>query len=389
MIKVIKPSPYNTVWYLDPGVPPDGSGSSFDDPILFQLHSTDNNTKCTYTSPASGVQYFYILVRLEASTSYTLYIGSRTGPIAYSLFKQSDDSTVLQTFEYYSSTQHTFTVQETGNYIFRGTNYYNNNSEEYFTINPAPALISGEASWMVDKTRVQPGLWDANGVLNEFRDLGEAEIAYSTFPDVPKDGLWAYYPLVRNCNDVSGNKRHLNEFGSPVYSSANGVSGFSTTTYFNVAGFVSGTNPRSICMWFRFIGTNSNEMGMFCQGEENYGKNFALTRYNDDRLRAHTYGWSDGSYTLSGKNDLHHVVMTYEQGDSTKRLMYVDGQLVKEWSSSTDTSAVNMFFGIWSNGNTANGQYGFSGYMHDIALYNRAITAAEVLQVYNAGNSLK
>ena len=389
MIKVIKPSPYNTVWYLDPGVPPDGSGSSFDDPILFQLHSTENNTKCTYTSPPSGQQYFYILMRLEASTSYTLYIGSNTGPITYNLFKQSDDSTILQIFEYYSSTQHTFTVTETGNYIFRGTNYYNYNSEEYFTINPAPALISGETQWVRDKTRVQPGLWDANGVLNEFRDLGEAEIAYSTFPDVPKDGLWAYYPLIKNCNDVSGNKRHLNEFGSPVYSSANGVSGFSTTTYFNVAGFVSGTNPRSICMWFRFIGTNSNEMGMFCQGEENYGKNFALTRYDDDQLRAHTYGWSDGSYTLSGKNDLHHVVMTYEQGDSTKRLMYVDGQLVKEWSSSTDTSAVNMFFGIWSNGNTANGQYGFSGYIHDIALYNRAITAAEVLQVYNAGNSLK
>ena len=37
MIKVIKPSPYDSVWYLDPGVPPDGTGYSFDDPILFQL----------------------------------------------------------------------------------------------------------------------------------------------------------------------------------------------------------------------------------------------------------------------------------------------------------------------------------------------------------------
>lgn len=387
MIKVIKPSPYNTVWYLDPGVPPDGSGSSFDDPIVWQLHSESNNTNLNQVV-TSGSQ-LYILTKLQAGVTYSYSIQAYLGPCAYDIYKKSDSSTIVASFEYSNSLSGTFTVPETGEYIIHSKGTFYNSGTEHLIITPAPDLISGETQWVRDKTRVQPGLWDANGVLNEFRDLGEAEIAYSTFPDVPKDGLWAYYPLVKNANDVSGNKRHLNESGSPVYSSANGVSGFSTTTYFNVAGFVSGTNPRSICMWFRFIGTDSNEMGMFCQGEENYDKNFALTRYNDDRLRAHTYGWSDGSYTLSGKNDLHHVVMTYEQGDSTKRLMYVDGQLVKEWSSATDTSAVNMFFGIWSNGNTANGQYGFSGYMHDIALYNRAITAAEVLQVYNAGNSLK
>lgn len=38
MIKVIKPSPYNTVWYLDPGVPPDGSGSSKEDPEIGRAH---------------------------------------------------------------------------------------------------------------------------------------------------------------------------------------------------------------------------------------------------------------------------------------------------------------------------------------------------------------
>lgn len=387
MIKVIKPSPYNTVWYLDLGVPPDGSGSSFDDPIVWQLHSESNNTILNQVV-TRGAE-LYILTKLQAGVTYSYTIQGRSGPCAYDIYKKSDSSTIVARFEYYINTRGTFTVPETGEYIIHSKGVHYLNETEQLTITPAPDLIIGEIQWLRDKTRVQPGLWDANGVLNEFRDLGEAEIAYIIFPDVPKDGLWAYYPLVSNCNDVSGNKRHLNEFGSPVYSTANGVSGFSTTTYFNVAGFVSGTNPRSICMWFRFIGTNSNEMGMFCQGEEDSNNNFALTRHEDDRLRAHTYGWSDGSYTLSGKNDLHHVVMTYEQGDSTKRLMYVDGQLVKEWSISTNTSAVNMFFGIWSNGNNATGRYGFSGYMHDIALYNRAITAAEVLQVYNAGNSLK
>ena len=389
MIKVIKPSPYNSVWYLDPGVPPDGTGSSFEDPILFQLHSTENNTKCTYTSPASGVQYFYILVRLEASISYTLQIGSNTGPIEYSMFKQSDDSTVLQTFDYYSSTQHTFTVQETGNYIFRGTRYYMNNSEEYFSINPAPTIISGEASWKIDKRRIQPGVWDENGVLTGYRDLHSAEVGFFDIPKVPQDGLWAYYPLTRDYKDYSGNKRNLNLNGTLATDDKNGTTGFSKTNNLYITNFVSGINPRSICMWFRFIGTDNNETAMFCQGIQNYGQNFALDRYDDDQLRAHTYGWSDGEYILNGKNDLHHVVMTYSQESGTRRLMYIDGVLAKEWSASTNTYPTPMFFGIWVDGTNITGAYGFTGYMHDIALYDRELTADEILAIYNAGNSLK
>ena len=387
MIKVIKPSPYDSVWYLDPGVPPDGTGYSFDDPILFQLHSTENNTRCTYTSPNS--QYFYILMRLEANTSYELHIGSNTGPIEYSMFKQSDDSTVLQTFDYYYAGQHIFTVTETGNYIFRGTRYYVANSEEYFTITPAPTIISGEASWKVDKSRIQPGVWDENGVLTGYRDLHSAEVGFFNLPKVPQDGLWAYYPLTKDYKDYSGNKRNLNLNGTLATDEKNGTTGFSKTNNLYITNFVSGINPRSICMWFRFIGTDNNETAMFCQGTENYGQNFALDRHDDDQLRAHTYGWSDASYTLNGKNDLHHVVMTYSQESSTRRLMYIDGTLAKEWSASTNTSSTPMFFGIWVNGNTINGQYGFTGYMHDIALYDRELTADEVLAIYNAGNSLK
>ena len=233
------------------------------------------------------------------------------------------------------------------------------------------------------------GMWDDNGILTGYRDIHSVQIGITNIPQIPLDGLWAYYPLVKNANDVSGNKRHLNEFGNPVYSAANGTSGFSTTTYFNVSGYVSGTNPRSICMWFKFIGEQSGgESTLFCQGEESYGKNFAVNRYDSDRLIMHTYGWSSATI-ISGRNDLHHMAVTYSQTDSTKRLLYIDGAIADETSAYTNTSATDMFFGIWANGNTANGTKGFTGYMHDIALYTRAITADEVLQIYNAGNSLR
>lgn len=388
MIKVIKPSPYNSVWYLDPGVPPDGTGASFDDPILFQLHSTENNTRCTYTSP--NARYFYILMRLEASTSYTLYIGSKTGPIRYDLFKQSDDSTVLQPFEYYNSTQHTFTVNETGNYIFRGTNYYNTNSEEYFTMNPAPALISGEASWKVDKTRVQPGVWDENGVLTGYRDIHSADIGIFNLPKVPQEGLWAYYPLVRDYKDYSGNKRDLTLVGNLNISAKDGVTGFSAANYIYANGFVTGTNPRTIGMWFRFVGSyDGNEKCMFYQGEDNYGKNYALDRSGDERLTVHTYGWSD-TYNLTNGYALHHALMTYAQDSSTRRKLYIDGTLANEWSRDTNTTNTPTFFGIWmAGGTTPLTTSGFTGYMSDIVLYDKELTADEVLAVYNAGNSLK
>ncbi len=233
------------------------------------------------------------------------------------------------------------------------------------------------------------GMWDDNGVLTGYRDLHSAQIGITNIPQIPLDGLWAYYPFVKNANDVSGNKRHLNEFGNPVYSAANGTSGFSTTTYFNVSGYVSGTSPRSVCMWFKFIGEQSGaESTLFCQGEEYYGKNFAVNRHDSDRLIMHTYGWSSDTI-ISGRNDLHHVAVTYSLTAGTKRLLYIDGSIANETNGYTDTSATDMFFGIWVDGNTVKGTKGFTGYMHDIALYTRAITADEVLQIYNAGNSLR
>lgn len=388
MIHVIKPSPYNSVWKLDPGVPTDGTGASFDDPIVWQLHqASDDPTKCIYTAP--NTEYFYILLRLEANVAYTIYIAAMTGPILYALFKQSDRNTKLEEFNYYSNPYHTFTVNESGNYILRGNNYYSIGEQEDVRIDPAPSLIGGdEEKWVVDKSRIQSGVWDENGILTGFRDFHTAEIDVTSMPKVPFDGLWAYYPLVKDFKDYSGNQRNLTVTGELTISKNNGVTGFNGSNYMSVSDYVSGINPRSICMWFKFIGTDSIERTMFCQGFNTSGSNFGLTRYDDNRLRAHTYGWSD-TYTLTNKNNLHHLVVTYTQVGGTKRLMYVDGILVKEWSSSTNTVSTPMFFGIWANGTTIEAATGFTGYMSDIALYNRVLTADEVLQVYNAGNSLK
>ena len=387
MIKTIKPSSYKTVWALDTGAPEDGDGLSFEKPIVWNNHSVENNTRCNYTAPIQ--QYFYILVSLNANTSYQLTIGSYTGPNTYELMFQNDDSIVLKTMSAYDASVHSFTVETDGFYILRGSVYYTSGSEEYLYINPAPNNISGEANWFIDKSRIKPGIWDKNGVLTKYNDINSAGVKYTKIPSIPKNGLFAYYPLVNDFKDYSGNHRDLVLSGNLIISKETGITDFSINNNICVSDFVSGENPRSICLWFRFKGSSTNEQSIFCQGIESYGSNFAITRCDDNYLRAHTYGWSDNSYVLPNKNDLHHLVVTYSSQPSIARLMYIDGSLVKNWTAQTSTANTPLFFGVWANGDEVSSNIqSFQGYINDIALYDRSITSDEVSQIYNSGNSL-
>ncbi len=78
--------------------------------------------------------------------------------------------------------------------------------------------------------------------------------------------------------------------------------------------------------------------------------------------------WVPGSW--------HHVAMTW--GSGTNFYGYVDGvQVASGTDSGTRTS--NIYIG------RVDGSYYFNGSIDDVRIYNRALTAAEVLQLYNLG----
>ena len=83
--------------------------------------------------------------------------------------------------------------------------------------------------------------------------------------------------------------------------------------------------------------------------------------------------------TLDGS--WHHVVYTK---DGTNHAIYVDGALDRSFTSNADISQVRpMFIGLrW---NRSNSPFWFNGTIDDVRIYDRALSAAEVWQLYQSG----
>ena len=79
-------------------------------------------------------------------------------------------------------------------------------------------------------------------------------------------------------------------------------------------------------------------------------------------------------------NTFHHVVVTYDGSDMK---VFVNGSLVATTSSSLSlASTTTNFTGHFLGNPTA------SGFLDEVSVYNRALTAAEVLEHYNASQSV-
>ncbi len=134
----------------------------------------------------------------------------------------------------------------------------------------------------------------------------------------------------------------------------------------------------TIEMWFNFT-LNAYE-GLFWHG----GKTFLMLRPSNGDSYVYLTGvanhnWTAAPYNL---NQWYHYVVTYDSAggtDNTK--IYRDGQIIKTF---TDTGTLaqatgNLFIGYA-------GSYFMNGFIDEVRVYNRALSASEVLAGYNAGN---
>ncbi len=90
--------------------------------------------------------------------------------------------------------------------------------------------------------------------------------------------------------------------------------------------------------------------------------------------------WFDSGYTFPAANQWYHVAMVRESGTT---MFYVDG--VQTPNTSTIGPAVPTQFRIGSQ----TGIRYFAGGVDDLAVYNRALTAADVQAIVNAGSAGK
>lgn len=194
------------------------------------------------------------------------------------------------------------------------------------------------------------------------------------------DGLLAFYPFNNNANDESVNSNNATVNGATIttdrFDIADRAYNFNGTSDFieiSNVDFVGGSNQVTVSFW---VNTNSNSK---FQDVLNYGN---LRAYITDggilAVQLFLDGTANPISEVITPSQWQHFVFTH--GDNTSRL-YKDGVMVME---ETNTGIIDLYSGTSFVG-SGNGSNFMDGSIDDIRLYDRAISSAEVLGLYNEG----
>jgi hypothetical protein len=147
------------------------------------------------------------------------------------------------------------------------------------------------------------------------------------------------------------------------------------------AGLPSGSSARTISMWV-YPKAFPNFVHFISYGTGSSGQAFAIETdlgANSARLHVNKFGsfsgLSTGSLTL---NKWNHIVVTY---NGSTVFFYINGQASGSAAFALSTTLGSLRLGKWISGGS--GESPFNGYMDDVRIYNRALSASEVSQLYN------
>jgi len=217
-------------------------------------------------------------------------------------------------------------------------------------------------------------------------------------PSIPTSGLVfhmdpgsikSYSGSGTTVTDLSGSGNNGTLVSSPTYQYLNiGRFGFNGTSSYINLGNPSSLKPSvvSACAWVRT--TDLNRQSMIVDGNfQNSGQGYLL-QFNASnqalfacRLNNSTFNSASGTTSVAA-NTWYHVVGTY---DGTTIKVYVNGVLEGStaYSGGIGYSSANLAIGVYQS--LISG-YSLNGYVGPVQIYNRAITAAEVAQIYAAGS---
>ncbi|MEO9849450.1 MAG: FG-GAP-like repeat-containing protein, partial [Reichenbachiella sp.] len=252
-------------------------------------------------------------------------------------------------------------------------------------------------------------LWDRKfeGIIDDIRIYDRA-ITSSERADLYNEdsGPVAYYPLNGNANDYSGNEYHGSGFGITSTVDRFSIEGnayqFDGENDYLDMGSNAGNDLRTISLWFQtddiidgsltdFITLIARNNGEALVQPYEFTISFTPAIANNPTPGKLRFSIEDGDgvihdvYSNSNtwaNSSWHHIVATVDPTDGMR--LYVDGV------AQTDTDPYNSTTGTIST-ITALGRWGdldirhFKGKLDDIRLYQRAVSASEVTQLFEVG----
>ena len=228
-------------------------------------------------------------------------------------------------------------------------------------------------------------------------------MAFSRGPSIVKDGLVLYLDAANpksypgsgtTWSDVSGNGNNGTLTNGPTFSSANGGSivfdGVNDRVNLTSSSLIQNLTTNFTFQAYVRFNTSGGQYGIFTKGTNlvggwtvyvRQGPQFSLIGYNDSNISSGLLAPTpSGGITT---NTWYLVTYTYNQ---VNVICYINGiQAASSLYSQTFNSTGTTPYIGWDE-NIGNPDY-WPGNISSVSLYNRALTAEEVLQNYNATKS--
>lgn len=209
-------------------------------------------------------------------------------------------------------------------------------------------------------------------------------------PDISSNGLLLYLDALNPSSyvsgsttwyDISGNKNNCTLNNGPAYSTDGGVSlsfdGTDDTGTIASSSTLSVTTAVSICAWLK-LGNGVNNYARFML--KNPGWDYYLGIRGSDSFTiwySQVKTWVAGNSFVYNNGPWANVVFMYDSAEGGNNMRcYVNGALRLQTSTTGNFTAGASTFTVATNS--------FTGWMGNVSLYNRALTASEVTQNYNA-----
>ncbi|HPQ34916.1 MAG TPA: FISUMP domain-containing protein [Tenuifilaceae bacterium] len=242
-------------------------------------------------------------------------------------------------------------------------------------------------------------LFSQNKVINS-KEKG-TEAAYIDSKDL-SSGLIAYYPFNGNSNDGSGNGNNGTENGGVAlttdrFGAENSAYSFDGIDDYISLGVIQNYISHSFSGWFKIQGETSS-YGVIVSKLYNdiyYAKNSEI-RIDGDHSNGFTISsqigtgsiWEGVQYNPVDTSIWNHFVFIFDDTEKTLKL-YLNSSLVesKIISGYSDVESTPTYIGARPYWSGADGTtFFFNGYIDDVRIYNRALTADEIRELYHEGD---
>lgn len=203
-------------------------------------------------------------------------------------------------------------------------------------------------------------------------------------------GIVAYYPFNGNANDESGNGHNGTVNGATLTQDRDGnpnsayhFDGATSGIYCNVGNEMS-LSYVTLAAWINIEGSGTENPRIVAVNQNGTSSGYyALLMAGTASPRSLSFQAQPDLYysssTLSDNNGWHHVALTYDGSHVT---FYVDG--VADPALSANHSSLASFTNAVLNiGYSDNGLDRFNGDIDEVRIYNRALSANEILALYN------